>query len=145
MGCRGGIMTAKEFLSRARHIDERIERRHEELVRLRQRLEAGRSAAISDMPRGGRADWTDSLARVIDIEARINGEILELCRVKEEIIDAINAVHDIRYRTLLEYRYRNYWSWQKIADVMGYDVRWIYRLHGQALRCVKVPGDNTPL
>lgn len=92
------------------------------------------------MPRGGSgADWTDCVTKVLELEEQINAEIKSLCRVKREINEAIDAVEDMRYRTLLEMRYRLNLSWERIADKMCYDVRHITRLHGEALREVKVP------
>lgn len=132
-------MTAKEFLGQAWHIDRRIERRKEERDRLLARLTAGRTASLTGMPRGGGSDWTNAVSRVIEMEREINAEIVELCRVKSEVNAAISQVQDVRYRELLELRYRNYYSWDKIAREMNFEVRHIYRLHGEALLCVRVP------
>lgn len=132
-------MTAKEFLAQAWHIDRRIERRCEERDRLLARLTAGRTANLNGMPRGGGYDWTDAVSRLIEMEREIGAEIIDLCRIKREVNTAINQVEDMRYRQLLELRYRNYYSWERIAREMGFDVRHIYRLHGEALLCVRVP------
>lgn len=135
-------MTAKEFLSQAWQIDRRIERRIEERERLYTRLTSARAANLSGMPRGGRSDWTDAVAALIRMDAQINDEIMELCRLKRSIADAIAAVEDLRFRRLLELRYRNYMGWDAIAREMGYDVRHIYRLHGLALQAVRVPEEE---
>lgn len=132
-------MTAKEFLAQAWHIDRRIERRCEERDRLLARLTAGRTANLNGMPRGGGYDWTDAVSRLIEMEREIGAEIIDLCRIKREVNTAIDQVEDMRYRQLLELRYRNYYSWERIAREMGFDVRHIYRLHGEALLCVRVP------
>ena len=132
-------MTPKEFLLQAWEIDSRIERRAEELDRLQTRLTAGRAANLSGMPRGGKYDWTDTAARVADIQREIRAEIENLCRTKREVNAAIDTVEDVRYRRLLEMRYRNYMTFEQIAAAMSYDVRTIHRLHGKALLCVKLP------
>lgn len=132
-------MTAKEFLLRAWKIDQRIDRKIEERERLIAKLTAGRSASISGMPRGGRFDWTDGVDAVIEMDAAINAEIKELCRVKREVNDAIDAVEDARYRSVLELRYRNYKTWAQIADDLGVDERHVYRMHGRALLRVRIP------
>ena len=133
-------MTAKEFLLQAWQIDRRIERRCEERERLMAKLTAGRAANLTGMPRGGRFDWTDAVARLVEMDNEIGAEIMELCRIKREVNAAIDAVEDMRFRRVLELRYRNYLSWPAIAEELGYDVRWVFRLHGQALACVRVPG-----
>lgn len=132
-------MTPKEFLLQAWEIDSRIERRAEELDRLQTRLTAGRAANLSGMPRGGKYDWTDTAARVADIQREICAEIENLCRTKREVNAAIDTVEDVRYRRLLEMRYRNYMTFEQIAAAMSYDVRTIHRLHGKALLSVKLP------
>lgn len=132
-------MTAREFLSQAYWLDKRIDRKAEEIARMRAKLEKSNSK-LSDMPRGGSGgDWTDADIRVMDEERRIHDEIIELCRIKREIAEAIEAVEDARYRTLLELRYRNYLSFEKIAVEMNYSWRHTLRIHDEALRAVRVP------
>ena len=127
-------MTAKQWLMRAWHIERRIDRLLQEREALSARADAVRSPVISDMPRGGRRrDWTDAADALMDLCADIDREIRELCRVKREVIEAIDAVEDMRLRRVLELRYRSYMSWEAIAGELGYDIRWVYRLHGRAL------------
>lgn len=146
-------MTAKDFLMRAWQIDARIddklaeiERLEEKRERIMAKLTAGRASNLTGMPRGGNYDWTNNLESVIETDELIRdaiqalrAEIMELCRVKREVADAINAVEPVVYRRVLDLRYRNYLDWQTIAQKMGYDVRHVFRLHGEALLCVKVP------
>ena len=134
-------MTAKEYLSQAWSIDDRIDRMIEERDRLWEKLTAGRMSRLTGMPRGGNSDNIDTLMRVMELTDEINKRINELCRLKREITETIDQVDDSRYRDLLELRYRNYLGWEQIAERMGYDVRHIYRLHGDALMAVKLPKD----
>jgi hypothetical protein len=150
-------MTAKEFLLQAWQIDARIEDKIAEIDRIQEKRErimakltAGRASNLSGMPRGGTYDWTDSIEAVIEADElirdyvqRVREEIKNLCRVKREVADAIDDVYartrDIRYKRLLDLHYRNFLSWPEIAEKMGYDIRHVTRLHGEALLCVKVP------
>ena len=146
-------MTAKDFLMRAWQIDARIDDKlaeieclEEKRERIMAKLTAGRASNLTGMPRGGNYDWTNNLVSVIETDELIRdaiqalrAEIMELCRVKREVADAINAVEPVVYRRVLDLRYRNYLDWQTIAQKMGYDVRHVFRLHGEALLCVKVP------
>ena len=120
-------------------IDARIERKIEERDRLNAKLTAGRTSNLTGMPRGGAFDWTDAVGAIIEMDKAIGAEIMDLCRIKREVNAAIDAVEDARYRRVLELRYRNYMKWDMIADVLGYDVRHVTRLHGEALLCVRVP------
>ena len=132
-------MTPKEFLNQAWRIEKRIDRKIEERERLNAKLTSGRSANLTGMPRGGGGDWTDSAARLIEMDKTLHDEILELCRVKREVHEAISAIAEVKYRMVLELRYCNYMSWPRIAEDMGYDLRNVYILHGKALLRVKVP------
>lgn len=132
-------LTPKEFLSLAWGIDRRIELKIEERERLESRVTSGRMSNLSGMPRGGKYDWTDTVSNIMRVTEQINDEIQRLCYVKRLVIEAIEAVEDVKYRTLLELRYRHYMTWEAIADELTYDVRYVYKLHGEALLCVKVP------
>ena len=133
-------MTAKEFLRRARTIDRRVDESVERAERLRARLEAGRMSSITGMPRGGGADWNVTADRLIELEQVVNRRTRELVRWKLAAIDAIRAVEDPRLAELLELYYIDGYTWEQVAERMGYsDVRWVYVLHGRALRLVKVP------
>lgn len=132
-------MTPKEFLSQAWQIDARIERKIEERERLESRLLTGRITNLTGMPRGGQYDWTDSAVNLIQLSEKIDAEIADLCRIKRQVNDAIDAVADLRLRRVLELRYRNYQSWDAIAKELGYVHRHVIRLHGEALKCVTVP------
>ena len=136
-------MTAKEFLSQAYRLDKRIERRTEEIARIRSRLEKA-TAQITGMPRGGGSgDWTDTSIKVLEYEAAVRAEISELCRVKRLIREAIDAVEDARYRELLELRYIVGMRWEKIAVEMNYSYDRVRHMHGRALQAVKVPQIDT--
>lgn len=141
-------MTTKQYLRQVRNIDRRIAREEEQLERLRARVEAGRMSAITGMPRGGGSDWTDTVDRLIALEQRINARIREMCQVKRRAIDMIDRVEDGRFRELLDCYYIKGMTWEQVAEAMGYkDVRWVYVLHGRALREVRMEEENvdTPL
>lgn len=132
-------MTAKEFLRQARSIDRRIDEATERVERLRARLEAGRLSSVTGMPRGGASDWTDTADKLIELEKRVNARIREMCRYKRAAMDAIDRVEEARLREVLELYYIDGFTWDQVAERMGTDIRWVYRLHGKALMKVKVP------
>lgn len=132
-------MTAKEYLMQAWRIEDRIESRIEERERLEARLTSPRGSNLTGMPRGGSSDWTNAVIAISELTATINAEIVELFRVKRQVNDAIEAVEDSRYRRILELRYRNYMTWEAIANATGYALRNVYELHGKALLRVRVP------
>lgn len=132
-------MTAKEFLRRARTVDRRVDEAQERVERIRSRLESGRMSNITGMPRGGDADWTDTANALIELEKRMNERIREMVRLKQAAMDAIDQVEEARLREVLELYYIDGFTWEQVAERMGLDLRWVYRLHGRALTMVKVP------
>ena len=50
---------------------------------------------------------------------------------------AIDGVQDPRLQLILRYKYMDGYKWETIADLMHYEVRQIYRLHGVALRALR--------
>ena len=136
-------MTAKKFLSRPYWIDKRIDRKQEEIDRLRAKLTKA-NAKLSDMPRGGSGgDWTDADIEVLEREQAIHAEIIELCRVKREVQEVIDAVEEEPFRTLLELRYRNYLTFEQIAVEMHFSYDYVRHLHKDALKIVRVPKLDT--
>ena len=132
-------MTAKEFLRRAREVDRRVDEAQERMERLRARLESGRQTNLNGMPRGGGADWTETADRLIELEQRVNAQVREMVRWKLDAIGAIRSVGEPRLAEVLELYYIDGMTWEQVAQRMGLDVRWVYRLHGKALLLVKVP------
>jgi len=130
-------MAPKEYLMRAWQIERRIRARESALEALRLRAERVKSSAPKRVPGGGRAlTWSDAIDALCDAESAMLTEIAELYRTRAEVANAIAAVADVRLRTLLEYRYLCYMSWTRVADLMGYDIRSVTRLHGKALQAV---------
>lgn len=130
------------YLAQARHIDGLIQAKLEQIAKLRASITRG-TAMISDMPRGGpMSDWTDTAARVADMESELREQINLMIDIKGEITEAIMTVPDMELRTLLNYRYLTGWSWARIADAMHYDRATIWRKHKDAMAAVKIPEDK---
>jgi hypothetical protein len=133
------VMTAKEYLQQAYYIDSEIDCKLAQVMVLRQTA-AKATSAMSITPGGGydvhRMEAT--IVRMVDLEAEINGDIDRLVDLKREIAAKIKAVERPEYRIVLERRYLCYESWEQIAVDLGYDIRHIYRIHGEALACIIV-------
>ena len=130
------------YLAQARQIDGLIQAKLEQIAQLRASITRG-TAMLSDMPRGGpMRDWTDTAARVADMETELREQINLMIDVKGEITEAILTVPDMELRTLLNYRYLTGWSWGRIADAMHYDRATIWRKHKEAIAAVQIPEDK---
>ena len=76
-------------------------------------------------------------ARFLDAMAECARDIMQLVRLQQEIVAAINALPRPEYRLILHERYINGKKWEEIAEECNYDVRTIYRIHGKALAAIK--------
>lgn len=81
----------------------------------------------------------DAVGKIIDLQNEINRDIDRLVDLKREIVTVIKAIENPEYQTLLEKRYLCFLTWEKIAVDMGYDLRWLYRIHKRALDEIRVP------
>lgn len=138
-------MTAKEYLSQAYRLDQRINSKIEQVASLND-LATKCTSTLTGMPRNpNRASSTmaDAVGKIIDLQNEINRDIDHLVNLKREIVTVIKAIENPEYQTLLEKRYLCFLTWEKIAVDMGYDLRWLYRIHKRALDEIRVPDSAT--
>lgn len=132
-------MTAKEFLSQAKYLDARINSKIRQVSDLND-LATNATSALTGMPHNpnhGRSTMADCVAKIVDLQAEINADIDALVDLKREILETIKGLENVEYQTILERRYLCFETWEKIAAEMGYDLRWLFRLHGKALDAVQ--------
>ena len=128
-------MTVKEYLSQARYLDMRIQSKLEQLQSLNE-LATKCTSVITGMPHSpskSTSSMADTITKIIDLQCEINKDIDELVDLKEEIANVIHNVKQTELRMILEKRYLCFHTWDSIAADMGYDLRWLHRLHGKAL------------
>lgn len=139
---RGSVrMTAREYLSQAYYLDQRINSKIEQVESLND-LAKKAGCAISGMPRNpdrAVSSMANAVERIVDLQAEINTDIDRMVRLKAEIMKVIRQVDDPELQTLLEKRYLNFHTWGQIAADMGYNVRHLYRIHDRALLEIKIP------
>ena len=134
-------MTAREYLSQAHRLDQRIDAKIAQVASLND-LATKCTSTLTGMPRNpnrGTSTMADAVAKIVDLQAEINRDIDRLVDLKREMVTVIKAVENIEYQTLLEKRYLCYQTWEQIAVDMGYSVRQLYRLHDEALENVAIP------
>ena len=134
-------MTAKEYLSQALHLDMRIDSKREQVASLNA-LATKCTATLSGMPHSpnhGQSTMADAVCKIVDLQREISDDILMLLDLKEEIIGVIKAIPNYEYQTLLEKRYLCFLTWEQIAVDMGYDLRYLHKVHKRALESVKIP------
>ena len=134
-------MTAKEYLGQAYRLDQRINSKLEQVLSLRE-LTTKATATMSDMPGGGSRNvykMQDIIGKIVDLENEINADIDRLVDLKREMVAVIKAVENPEYQTLLELRYLCFKTWEQIAVYMGYESRYLHKLHQRALNACTIP------
>ena len=129
-----------KYLKRYINLDREIERKLEEVARLRSKLTRV-TEVYSTEPRGGGTIYgktEEILAKIVDLENEIDADIDRLVAIRDGIKTIIEAVEDDRERLLLQYRYLDGKTFEKIAVEMNYSWRQIHRLHSQALTNLKM-------
>lgn len=131
----GVAINAKEYLGQAYRIDQRINSKLEQITSLRG-LAIKATSTLTDMPRNPNRNthsMESIITKMIDLETEINNDIDTLVDLKREIVKLIKGIDNPEYQTLLELRYLCFKSWEQIAVDMGYDLRYLHKLHGRAL------------
>ena len=132
-------MTVKEYLSQAKFLDQRINSKIQQVAALND-LATKATSTLTGMPHNpnhATSTMEETIAKIIDLQAEINRDIDRLVDLKKELFGTIKAVGDTEFQTILEKRYLCFQSWEKISVEMGYDLSWLYRLHGKALDVVR--------
>ena len=138
-------MTAKEYLSQAYRIDQRINSKLEQIVSLRA-LATKATSTLSDTPPSGTRNINSMegiIVKMVDLEDEINGDIDILVDLKREIMDIIKKINNPEQQTLLELRYLCFKTWEQIAVDMGYSMQHLFRIHDKILKGVIISKDES--
>lgn len=117
------------YLNRAYRAKEMIRSMQEELLYLQE---------LAEMTEGIDADGRKGslMAQIIEKERRQKGRIEEYLEAAEQVQEAIEAVENPDYKTILRMRYLNFKPWDVIAQALHFSSVWIYHLHKKALAAV---------
>jgi DNA-directed RNA polymerase specialized sigma subunit len=129
-----------KYLKRYITLDREIEHKLREIDHWRAKL-TRIMPIYSTEPKGGgsiRGKTESIIAKIVDLENEIDADIDRLVAVRDGIKAIIEAVEDDRERLLLQYRYLDGKTFEKIAVEMHYSWRQIHRLHSKALTNLKM-------
>jgi len=133
-------MNAKEYLSQAYRLDQRINSKKNQIVSL-ENVAMSCTSAITGMPRDPSptvSPMADAVCKIVDIKNDLKDELTQLLIYKISILELIRDVTDIEYKLILEKRYLCYQQWEEIACDLNYSVSWVLKLHRKSLRAVDV-------
>ena len=129
-------MTIKEHFEQALTLNKRINSKLDHLAALRS-LATKASTTLSDMPRGSSRNvhrLEDIISKMMDLETEIDEEIDQFIDLKRVYMQIIGGIENPIYQLVMEQRYLCCRTWDEISEELGYELRWLHRLHGRALQ-----------
>ena len=126
-------MTARDYLSQAYRLDQRINSKLEQVESLNG-LATKVSSTLTGMPKNPNrttSTMADTVTKIIALQGEINNDIDRLVDLKREMVAVIKAVANTERQTLLELRYLCFKTWEQIAVEMDYTVRNVHLLHNK--------------
>lgn len=133
-------MTAKEYLRQAYLLDQRIEAKLFQLQSLKE-LALKCTSVMTGMPHSpnhGGSRLEDTITKIVDMQAEINNDIDRLVDLKQEISERIAALDNPQQQAILMMRYIGCKNWAEISVELGYNLRYVYRVHSEALRALEL-------
>lgn len=129
-------MTTKEYFEQALTLNKRINSKLDHLGTLRE-MTTKATITLSDMPRSSSPNlyqMQDIIGKIIDLEHEINRDIDRFVDMKREYMWIINEIRNPVFQLVMEQRYLCCRTWEKISEELGYEMRSLHRLHGEALK-----------
>ena len=111
-------MNAKEYLSQAFRLDQKINSKLEQVSKLRNLSMKASGLRLAERISGTKEHslMESALVKMIDLEYEINADIDRLVDLKREMATLIERVNDPSQRLLLEMRYLCGNTWEDIAQ-----------------------------
>ena len=129
------VMTAKEYLSQLITLERLIEAKRLECERLDAMSKKVTSVLSDCKVDSSHSDRNEDLIiRVIELKKDISEQIKVYAELQAKISKEIDAIEDVRYRSLLIMRYVNGLKFEEISEKMHYGTRWVLALHREALK-----------
>ena len=132
-------MNAKEFLMRGINLERRVETIKEQIEHYKA-LVNDCSVTYSDSPKSTASNYKleECTQKIMDLQEELCSAMADLVDVTCEIGKAIQKLDNYDYQDLLVNRYVLGKTWEKIAEDMNDGIRNVHRLHGEALREIKI-------
>ena len=132
-------MNAKDFMMRGINLERRVETIKDQIEHYKA-LVNDCSVTYSDSPKSTASNYKleECTQKIMDLQEELCSAMADLVDVTCEIGKAIQKLDNYDYQDLLVNRYVLGKTWEKIAEDMNYGIRNVHRLHGEALREIKI-------
>lgn len=128
MDVRQTLEEARASIRRIKAINARIDFYMDTATRATSSLEAVRVSGT-----GNRSKVEDNVVRLIDAREMLDRELAR-CEGVIAQAERLIATLDEPKHSVMAYRYLMGMRWDEIAQVVSYDKRYVYKLHGWALQ-----------
>lgn len=127
------VEEAKKELRSLRYTRGELDVMSEQILRLKLSAEKV-TQILSDMPRGGNGKELDEIiARICDLQAAYANKYHALNETVFSVYEALERIDNPTFKSILERRYVLCERWEVIAAKLGYERRWLLKMHGRAL------------
>lgn len=131
-------MKARDRLKELYRLDLKIERDRKQIEDLKQKMYTVSAPALDADRVKTSGSGDDKLLKLIaSVERttrRITRDMTKHMKLYNQIVREIDRVQDERAKTILTSRYVLYMQWDAIANDLGYEMSYVYRLHQDAVR-----------
>ena len=140
----GRITDVRSYLRDVRHrysyaqtLCERANRYREMATRATGRMDALRLSGTTR-----RSKVEDNVLAMVDVHRELKTRIEALMQESKRAEKLISALPDPRHRSVLQLRYLCGMGWDEIADKMQYTLRWVHKLHNEAVGMLQMRLDK---
>lgn len=126
-------MTAKEYLSQIRVIDEAIKSKSKQLKSLADSLLLIQSQDISSERVQTSAKLDASFTKNVETITELESQIIELNAQMSKIIDKIYSLDDLLQIKVLCKHYVDGKNLRRVSDELEYTYDWVKKIHAKAL------------
>lgn len=128
-------MTAKEYLQNIRDLHLDIIAKEKDLAELKQQAESLQNTALTERVQSSKSNSSNqTIDEAIDIENLLNEKKTMCNKLIMSTYKIIIQISEEKYRRVLIEYYFNCRTWSGVSDVMHFNKRWVFRLHGRALQ-----------
>lgn len=134
-------MTPKEYFQECLKLDNKVTEKQNQLDLIKASFTSAVKMKDINVQTSAGNSHEERLAKLFELNDEINADVDKLVNYKLKLSLEVNQLEDDRYRMILSERYFQGKKFELIAVERDYDIRWIYKLHGQALQAF---GDKFP-
>lgn len=127
-------MDIRTYLNQIRHLDLLIDSKLEQVSQLRNRM-IYVSPTFGERVQGSHDPdkFTNGVAKIIELEKVINEDIDKLVDMKVKAREIIETLNTVIEKAILYKHYFEGKSFEDIAVEVNYSLRWVYKIHGDAI------------